>query len=266
VHLEIGARTDMGRVRANNEDSFRAEPDISLFVVSDGMGGAEHGEVASAVAVATIARHCRQSLADPSLPIEGPVRPEFTPFTNRLLSAVRCAHTAILNRAADNPSFKGMGATVVAAWVHDDWLSLAHVGDSRAYRLRSGHIEQLTHDHSFVAEQVRLGLMTDEQAAQSSLQTILTRALGHSEMIDVDAQEHVISHGDIFLLCSDGLSRMISDSEISSAIHESPGMQAACDRLIEIANRAGGEDNITAILFRPAHEPSDGARSVGRQS
>lgn len=259
MHLEIGTRTDMGRVRANNEDSFRVEPDISLFVVSDGMGGAEHGEIASAVAVAAIARHCRQSVSDPSLPIEGPDRPDFTPFTNRLLSAVRYAHTSVLKRVADDPSFKGMGATVVAAWVQEDRLSLAHVGDSRAYRLRSGRIEQLTHDHSFVAEQVRLGLMTDEQAAQSSLQTILTRALGHTEMVEVDAQEHIISDGDIFLLCSDGLSRMISDSDIAQAIQETPGMQAASDRLIELANRAGGEDNITAVLFRPTHEPSDGA-------
>ncbi len=255
MHLEIGARTDVGRVRENNEDSFAVEPDISLFVVSDGMGGEEHGEVASAIAVAAVTKHCRQGLADPNLPLEGEPLPGFSPFSNRLLSAIRCAHSAIYRLAASDPSLHGMGATVVAAWVHEDRLNLAHVGDSRAYRLRSGRFEQLTHDHSLVAEQVRLGLLTSEQAASSSLQTILTRALGHAENVEVDLQEIQIANDDTFLLCSDGLSRMVPDSEIAGAIDESLGLQAASDRLIELANRAGGEDNITAVLFRAKPEP-----------
>jgi PPM family protein phosphatase len=254
VHLEIGARTDTGRVRQNNEDSFGSEPDISLFVVSDGMGGAEHGEIASAVAVATLIKHCRAALSDPALPIEGGPRPGLSSITNRLLSAVRCAHSAVYKLASDDPDLRGMGATIVAAWVQDETLSLAHVGDSRAYRLRSGNIEQLTHDHSLVAEQVRLGLLTSEQAADSKLQTVLTRALGHSEIVDVDVQEHVIRNGDTFLLCSDGLSRMVSDAAIAGAVGESLGLQAASDRLIQMANNAGGEDNITAVLFRAKNE------------
>jgi serine/threonine protein phosphatase PrpC len=251
VDLEIGARTDTGRVRSNNEDSFGVEPDISLFVLSDGMGGEEHGEIASAIAVAAVSKHCREALADPALPLEGPAQPGFTPVTNRLLSAVRNAHSAIYRLAASDPALHGMGATVVAAWVEGNRLSLAHVGDSRAYRLRSGRLVQLTMDHSLVAEQVRLGLLTNEQAAVSSLQTVLTRALGHAENVMVDVQEYPILDGDTFLLCSDGLSRMVSDAAIAGAIGESLGLQAASDHLIDLANRAGGEDNITAILFRP---------------
>lgn len=252
--LEIGSKTDAGRVRENNEDSFASEPDISLFVVSDGMGGAEHGEVASAVAVAALTRHCRDALSDPNLPLEGPPHPKLTPVTNRLLSAVRCAHNAVYKLAASDPALQGMGATIVAAWVQGETLSLAHVGDSRAYRLRSGKIEQLTQDHSLVAEQVRMGLLTSEQAATSDLQTVLTRALGHSSNIEVDAQEFAILNNDTFLLCSDGLSRMVPDPLLAGAIEDSLGLQAASDRLIELANQAGGEDNITAILVRAKSE------------
>ena len=266
MHLEIGARTDTGRVRGNNEDSFRAEADISLFVVSDGMGGAEHGEIASAVAVATVAEHCRRALSEPALPFEGAPQPELSPATNRLLSAIRCAHGAIYKLAASDPELVGMGATVVAAWVQNGKLSLAHVGDSRAYRLRSGQIEQLTPDHSLVAEQVRLGLLTSEQAAESSLQTVLTRALGHSEIIEIDPQEHAILEGDTVLLCSDGLTRMLPDGAIATAIHEARDLQAAGDSLIELANQAGGEDNITAVLFRAKSEPDNWFQRVWRGS
>jgi serine/threonine protein phosphatase PrpC len=264
VHLEIGARTDTGRVRENNEDRFGVEPDMALFVVSDGMGGEEHGEVASAIAVDVITKHCRNALSDPSLTLEGTPRPNLTVASNRLLSAIRTAHNAIYRLAASDPTLHGMGATVVAAWVREDRLSLAHVGDSRAYRLRSGRLEQITNDHSFVAEQVRLGLLTNEQAAASNLQTILTRALGHAENVEVDIQEFSIADGDTFLLCSDGLSRMVSDPLIANAIEESLGLQATSDRLIELANHAGGEDNITAVLFRAAPEPRGWLQRVWR--
>lgn len=264
--LEIGVRTDTGRVRENNEDSFRAEADISLFVVSDGMGGAEHGEIASAIAVSTVAEHCRRSLSDPAFPFEGTPQPELTPATNRLLSAIRCAHSAIYKLAAGDPALIGMGATIVAAWVQNGTVSLAHVGDSRAYRLRAGQMEQLTQDHSLVAEQVRLGVLTSEQAAESSLQTVLTRALGHSEILEIDPQEYAIIGGDTFLLCSDGLTRMLPDAAISAAIHGARDLQAAGDGLIELANQAGGEDNITALLFRAKPDPEKWFQRVWRRS
>ncbi len=264
LKLEVGFQTDTGRVRGRNEDSLVVERDMALFVVSDGMGGEEHGEIASAIAIAVISKHCRDGLADPALPLEGPPSPQFTPASNRLRSAIRCAHNSIYRLAAADPTLHGMGATVVAGWLQDGTLSLAHVGDSRAYRLRLGRIEQITRDHSLVAEQVRLGLLTDEQAAASKLQTILTRALGHTENVEVDLQEHTIMEADTFLLCSDGLSRMVPDPVIANAIEESLSLQTASDRLIELANRAGGADNITAILFRPAPQPRGWLQRIWR--
>lgn len=252
MHLQIGARTDIGRMRQNNEDSFGVDPELNLFVVSDGIGGAEHGEIASETAVAAILKHCRDSVADPALPLEGAPEPGLSGKTNRLMSAIRAAHRSIYQLSAHDPALRGMGATVVAAWVNQGRLSLAHVGDSRAYRLRSAALEQLTQDHSLVAEQVRMGLLTDEQAAGSSLRTVLVRALGHSEHVEVDAAEFPIEDGDWFLLCSDGLSRMVSDAAIVRAIRQTPQATAAVDRLIELANDAGGEDNVTAVLIQAA--------------
>jgi serine/threonine protein phosphatase PrpC len=250
LQLEFGARTDLGRVRGNNEDSYGAEPELKLFVVSDGMGGAEHGEVASSMAVEGIVKHCRDARARADLPLEGESRPDLSPTTNRLVSAIRAAHRRVYERSVNEPALRGMGATVVAAMADGEKLSVAHVGDSRVYRLRGETFEQLTRDHSLVAEQVRLGLLTDEQAADSSLQTILTRALGHSENVEVDADEHTIEEGDTFLLCSDGLSRMVPDAAIASAIRQAANPQEAADRLIDLANEAGGEDNITAVVLR----------------
>lgn len=250
MHLDIGTRTDVGRVRTNNEDSFRAEPELNLFVVSDGMGGATHGEVASSTAVSVIVDHFRQARSAPSVPLEGESRPDLGEATNRLVSAVRRAHRAVYNLSANNPDMHGMGATVVAAVVDDGKLGLAHVGDSRAYRLRGMVFEQLTRDHSLVAEQVRLGLLTSEQAADSSLQTILTRALGHSEYVEVDADEHSIEEGDAFLLCCDGLTRMVPDEMIARTIQQAGSAQEAAERLVDLANDAGGEDNITAVVLR----------------
>jgi PPM family protein phosphatase len=252
VHLQIGARTDVGRVRDNNEDNFGVDSQLNLFIVSDGIGGAEHGEVASETAVAAILKHCRDSVANPALPLEGAAEPGLSDKTNRLASAIRVAHRTIYQLGASNPALRGMGATVVAGWVNGGTLSLAHVGDSRAYRLRAAALEQLTQDHSLVAEQVRMGLLTNEQAAGSSLRTVLVRALGHSEHLEVDAAEYPIEPGDWFLLCTDGLSRMVPDAAIVCAIRQAANASAAADRLIELANEAGGEDNVTAVLFQAA--------------
>lgn len=248
--LEAGARTDTGRVRSNNEDSYGMAPELNLFVVSDGMGGAAHGEVASATTVSEILKHCREGHASASFPLMGEPRPDLGPAVNRLISAIRCAHRAVQQLSANDPSMRGMGATVVAAVVDGLRLGLAHVGDSRAYRLRGESFEQLTRDHSLVAEQVRLGLLTSEEAASSDLQTVLTRAIGHSDNIEIDADEHPVEEGDTFLLCSDGLSRMVPDAQIARTVREAPTVQEAADRLIALANQAGGEDNITAIVFR----------------
>lgn len=250
MRIDFGARTDVGCVRELNEDNLRLVAELNLFILSDGIGGAAHGEVASELAVTTIEEHCRKAASDPSLPYEGDFRPDLTERTNRLASALRLANRAIFEAASANPDMRGMGATIVAIWLDGDRVSLAHVGDSRVYRLRQNTMEQLTRDHSLVAEQVRLGILTPEQAEHSEYQTMLIRALGAADTVEVDADEQVMLDGDAYLLCSDGLSRMISDDKIAEAILSTKKAQKAADRLVELAKEAGGLDNVTAILVR----------------
>jgi protein phosphatase len=240
----------VGCVRELNEDNLRIVPELNLFILSDGIGGAAHGEVASEIAVTTIEEHCRKSSSDPSLSYEGDLRPDLTERTNRLASALRLANRAIHEAASSDASMRGMGATIVAIWLDGERLSLAHVGDSRAYRLRQQSLDQLTRDHSLVAEQVRLGILTPEQAERSEYQTMLIRALGASETVEVDVDEHVMIDGDAYLLCSDGLSRMIPDEKIAEAIVSVKKAQKAADHLVDLAKEAGGLDNVTAILVR----------------
>jgi serine/threonine protein phosphatase PrpC len=262
MRIEIGARTDVGCVRDSNEDHFRVVPELHLFVLSDGMGGSAHGEVASEMAVALIVEYCQKGMNDPSLPLEGEQRIDVSYRTNLLASAIRVANRAVHTAASADAEFRGMGATVVAVWLEDDKLSLAHVGDSRAYRLREGVLDVLTRDHSLVAEQVRLGLLTQEQAAHSEYQTILTRALGSAESVEVDVDEHVLANGDSVLLCSDGLSRMISDEVIARTISNSQQVQETADQLVEFAKEAGGDDNITVILLRAPLAPKSWLRRI----
>jgi protein phosphatase len=255
VNIEVGARTDVGRVRDNNEDAYRIEPSIGLYVISDGMGGEAHGEVASNLAVETIVEHCQASLADPATTNHGDLRPELSPRTNRLAGAVHLANRRIYELGERNLEQRGMGATVVAAWMEGLRLSLAHVGDSRAYLLRAAALEQLTADHSLVAEQVRQGLITPQQAESSELQNVLTRALGPHEEIGIDAGEHTLMPGDTLLMCTDGVSRMVTDEEIASTLMTSISAQQAADRLVDLANENGGIDNSTAIVVRIIPEP-----------
>ena len=250
LRIQTGARTDLGRVRKNNEDCYQIEPSLQLYVLSDGMGGEAHGEVASALAVDTILTHCQQAENSRTTPIFGEPQPDVSERTNRLTSSIHLANRKVFEMAASNPEQKGMGATVVAAWIDGQRLSLAHVGDSRAYLLRAGTLDQLTGDHSLVAEKVRIGILTPQEADASELQSVLTRAVGTSPSVEVDANEHVLLVGDTLLLCSDGLTRMVTDPEIASTMLTSTTAQAAADRLIELANENGGLDNVSVIVVR----------------
>ena len=252
--IESSARTDVGRVRQNNEDAVHIEPELNLYVLSDGMGGQAHGEVASAMAIEKIVKHCRESRNDPDITLFGNSRPDLSERTNRLMSAVRVANRSIFDAATSNPQHDGMGATVVAAWLDDRRLSVVHVGDSRAYLLRGGSLEQLTADHSLVAEHVRRGTMTPQEAESSNLQNILIRALGTQEQVDVDADEQVLLAGDTVLLCSDGLTHMVTDPEIASVLTTADSAKAAVDGLISVANENGGMDNVTVVVIRALPE------------
>lgn len=255
MRIQVGARTDLGRVRSNNEDSFKLVPELNLFILSDGMGGEAHGEVASNLAVEAIAAHCLESGPKPDLPVLVDPRPDLDAKTNRLASAVQLANKMIYESAQKHPAQRGMGATVVAIWINDQRLSVAHVGDSRLYLLRAGDFQQITEDHSLVAEQVRRGILTREQAEASDMQSVLIRALGIEPEVQVDADEHLLMEGDVLVLCSDGLSRMVSDLEIASTLLSQHGMQPAADRLIELANEYGGEDNVSVVLVQVAPRP-----------
>ena len=239
----------MGRVRKNNEDNFSIEPSLQLYVLSDGMGGEAHGEVASNLAVQTIVTHCRQSETNRGMPMYGEPQPEVSERTNRLASAIHMANRKVYEAASANPEQRGMGATIVAAWIEGQRLSLAHVGDSRAYLLRGGALDQLTADHSLVAEKVRVGILTPQEADASELQSVLTRAVGTMSDVEVDSDEQMLLPGDCLLICSDGLTRMVTDPEIASTLLTSNSAQEAADRLVELANENGGLDNVSVIVL-----------------
>lgn len=248
--IEYGARSDIGCVRESNEDSFGAAPELSLFVLSDGMGGLAFGEVASRIAVETILRECRD--ARPKTDANGESSKGIAATSQQLVSAIRAANEAIYKTAQSNGANKQMGATIVAVRFAGDAMSLAHVGDSRAYRLRAGRLDRLTRDHSFVAEQVRQGRMTEQEACQSGLQNVLMRALGTTPEVEVEVSDELILPDDIVLLCSDGLTRELTDAQIAAVLGDCNDPQEAADQLIAAAKQAGGGDNITAMVLRRA--------------
>ncbi|HKV27720.1 MAG TPA: Stp1/IreP family PP2C-type Ser/Thr phosphatase [Candidatus Acidoferrales bacterium] len=268
MEMEFGARSDTGRVRENNEDSFRMAPELNLFVLCDGMGGQASGEVASRLAAETIIEHCHEAETNPSLPLVGEQMDGASGAANRLASAVRLANRAVHHAAQQNETQTGMGATVVAVQFMDERMTIAHVGDSRAYRLRNGELEPLTRDHSFIAEQVRQGLMTAEEASQSKLQSVLLRALGIDPDVEVEVSEELLMEGDTVLLCSDGLTHELSDAQIAAVLCDADEAHEvapeAASRLVDLANQAGGGDNITVIVLRHAPKFAGPMAKIGR--
>ncbi len=250
AEFDVGARTDIGRHRSNNENNFSIVPELGLFVLSDGMGGEAAGELASKIAVEEISRHMKELARNGSAPLSGDPNPQFSEDTNQLAASLRRSNRVIWEAAQQHAGQRGMGATVDAALLQGPVLSIAHVGDSRIYLLRGGQLQQLTEDHSLVMEQVRRGLMTREEAEQSDMQNVLIRALGTEENVTVDLDEVFVVPGDQVLLCSDGLTRMITESGIAQVIGEAQTPKQACDRLVEIANDNGGADNITVVVVR----------------
>jgi serine/threonine protein phosphatase PrpC len=262
--LDYAVRSDAGRVRENNEDSICLAPELNLFVLSDGMGGQACGEVASRLATETIVAKCRDGHGGAGVSVDGERVEGASDTVNRLADAVRAANLAVYQESQKSMELQGMGATVVAVWLTAGRITVAHVGDSRAYRLRDGQFEQLTEDHSFVAEQVRRGAMTEQEAGTSKLQNVLTRALGVDESVPVDVDEQILLEGDTILLCSDGLTRELSDAQIAAVLGEADVAQQAVDKLVDLANQAGGEDNITAVVVRNAPKGGGPLTRMGR--
>jgi protein phosphatase len=241
--------THAGRRRRRNEDAFVVEP--PLFAVADGMGGAQAGEVASGLAAAAF-REFRA--ADDLVPEE------------RVAAIIREANRRIYERARADADVSGMGTTITAALVAGRRIYIGHVGDSRAYLMRDDSLEQLTEDHSLVADLMRSGRLTPQEAEAHPQRSVITRALGTDPEVDVDVQSLEAKPGDVVLLCSDGLTTMVDDEEILSVVRASAGLEAAARALVKAANRKGGEDNITAVLFRldPA-ESASRAQENGRE-
>jgi serine/threonine protein phosphatase PrpC len=253
VQIVSGGVSDMGRVRANNEDSFKIVPALNLFILSDGMGGEAHGEVASAMAVETVEKYCANPeplKEDSSVTLYGTMSDAWTPQTKVLQNAVFQANFAIYQSAQKHPEQRGMGATLTAGWLNGTKMSLAHVGDSRSYLLRTGNLQQLTNDHSLVAEQVRRGILTRQQAEESEMQSVLLRALGANPAVEVEMDQIDVMPRDVLLFCSDGLTRMVSEPEIAGKLQAETDPQSAAQKLVDLANERGGMDNVTVIVVR----------------
>jgi len=238
----------VGRQRQHNEDSYLVEDDAKLFLVADGMGGHAAGEIASRIAVDSISEFILHSKSDDGTWPHA-YDEHFRRSTNRLMAAVRLANTRVLEAMRKDARLRGMGTTVVACLVDNDMISVAHVGDSRAYLIRDRQLSRITNDHSWVFEQVQAGMLSEAEAEKHPLRNVITRALGGALQVVPDASEIEARRGDLFLLCSDGLTGMVSEDEILRVVTENNGdLKKTCQQLIEVANEHGGLDNVTAVL------------------
>ena len=258
--LDTALLSHQGMVRTNNEDSIGEDQDIGLLVLADGMGGYNAGEIASGLAIQTILDRLRRewkTLAHGEVDTVTGNSVE----AMQLKVAVETAHSTIHQVSQSQPQCAGMGTTVVVALVHDDRLSIAYVGDSRLYRLRQGVLEQVTRDHSLIEELVARGHYTREEAKKLVRKNIVTRALGVEEKVLVDVLEDPVEIGDVLLLCSDGLSDMLTDEQIRLTLNQfADNLPKAAEALVNKANENGGKDNVSVVLARV-----DGSTTRGRR-
>jgi protein phosphatase len=242
--------SDVGRKRKGNEDSVHVNPEQNLFVVADGMGGHAAGEVASKVAAESINEFVCLTSGDEEITWPFGLDENISYDGNRLKTAVRYANRKVLEATKEKSEYEGMATTVAAVLVDGDTANLAHVGDSRVYLIRGQEIAQLTSDHSWVNEQIQSGVISADQARSHPLRNVVTRALGGKPDLQVDMQFHQVQPGDLLLLCSDGLTTMVSDQEIARVVAAAEGdIEKAAKGLVAAANAQGGEDNITVLLL-----------------
>jgi PPM family protein phosphatase len=243
---EVAGHSDQGRVRTTNEDAYGICLDAGIFVVCDGMGGAAAGEVASHVAVdVMLERLCGGSSTSDDSDLESSLHKQ-----SLLRDAVAAANGRVFSQAEESAQLHGMGTTLVALLVEDHRAWIVHVGDSRCYRIRRGNLERLTEDHSLVDEQVRLGQLTPEEAERSPLRNVITRAVGSQRSVVPEIEELAVEPGDLFLLCSDGLTREVRDEQLATLLADVPNLDAACHALVDAAILNGGRDNVTCVLVR----------------
>jgi serine/threonine protein phosphatase PrpC len=260
--IQAAGVTDIGLVRKNNEDNFGYDLRHGIFVVCDGMGGQQAGELASKIAVDTLLDYFRQDHT--SAPVDGARFEGVSQRAITLATAIQLANQTIHESGATDVHHAGMGSTIVAVAVDGDLFSIANVGDSRIYLIRKDDVVQLTNDHSLVMEQVRRGLMTLEEASESKMQNVIVRALGTDDTVEPDLADHEFNPGDVLLLCSDGMSRYVTVEKMAEAVNQD-SLEQACADLIEAAKSGGSDDNITCLLVRAVH-PSWKDRFLGRLS
>lgn len=250
MEIKAYGLTHVGRQRQHNEDSYLVADEAKLFLVADGMGGHAAGEIASRIAVDSISEFILHTKEDDGTWPHA-YDEHFKRSTNRLMAAVRLANTRVLEAMRKDARLRGMGTTVVACLADGETMSVAHVGDSRAYMIRNNQLQRITNDHSWVFEQVQAGMLTEAEAEKHPLRNVITRALGGALQVTPDASEIEVKEGDVFLLCSDGLTGMVPEDEILKVVTQSDGdLEKACQKLIEEANERGGLDNVTAILVK----------------
>jgi protein phosphatase len=246
--LRFVGLTDTGRVREHNEDTIALDQDLGLLVLADGMGGYNAGEVASGIAVKTIVNLVKEALEREDL-LEGDPGSGESRTAIILRDAIARANKIIFQTAHTQAQCEGMGTTIVAALLHDNRITIAHVGDSRLYRLRGAHFEQVTLDHSLLQELVDRGFYSPEEAQRAANKNYVTRALGVEVGVDVEIQEHPTQRGDIYVLCSDGLSDMVEDDDIHLTINTfGANLETVAKQLIQLGNDNGGKDNISVLL------------------
>ncbi len=250
LRIEVAGQTDVGRKRNHNEDNFAILAEYGLYVVADGMGGHASGEVASKMAVDTLQEFFAATADDPERTWPYKMDRNKGYEENRLVTGIKLCNLRIYEQAQRNAKQRGMGTTLVALFAVEDGVYIAHVGDSRVYRIRDGAIEQLTEDHSLLNDYKKMKRLTEEEIANFPHKNVIVRALGMKDTVKVDTRFEAPRAGDTIVLCSDGLSGPVSDPDILRITLESPDLPTAANRLIEAANENGGPDNISCVLAR----------------
>jgi len=251
--IQVAAKTDVGCVRADNEDNFAYDTRRGIFVVCDGMGGHAAGEVASKIAVDTLLSYFHEGIPEAAAFPLAKASENASTQARALGEAIQLANDAI-REAARHSAQPGMGSTIACVLVDDNFVSFGHVGDSRIYLVRNGTIQQLTQDHSLVMQELRLGLISSEEAERSEMQNVITRALGPEETVEPDLDDIMVASGDVLLLTSDGLTRVLRDQDILGTVTAAANVNDACNDLIWLAKEAQCDDNITCLLVRFVEE------------
>jgi protein phosphatase len=252
--LEIASHTDPGMVRSHNEDSIASIPEKGLVVLADGMGGYNAGEVASGMATTVLTTELRQ-LLEQHAPNEVDPKSGQRAAPKMLQKEIAKANTSIYQASQSQPQYAGMGTTLVVALFYDNRVTVAHIGDSRLYRMRGDEFTQVSKDHSLLQEQIDAGMLTKEQAKTSSNKNLVTRALGIDPAVEAEVHEYDTQPGDIYLLCSDGLSDMVSDEDIGMTLQAlGANLNLAVQQLVQMANDNGGRDNVSVILVKILRE------------